>query len=100
MQCLTAYHWPGNVRELRNVLEFSSYLADDGIIDVGNLPENCARSKQQAPTGLAAKVRAFEREEISKLLYKYGSDTRGKQKAADILGISLATLYNKLQQTE
>jgi transcriptional regulator with PAS, ATPase and Fis domain len=101
MQCLMAYHWPGNVRELRNVLEFSSYLTDDGVIDVANLPENCVRSEQwRVPTGLAAKVRAFEKEEISKLLYKHGNDTRGKQKAADILGISLATLYNKLQQTD
>jgi transcriptional regulator with PAS, ATPase and Fis domain len=99
MKCMAAYRWPGNVRELRNVLEFSSYLTDDGVIDVANLPENCARP-EQTPTRLAAKVRAFEREEISKLLYKYGNDTRGKQKAADILGISLATLYNKLQQTD
>jgi transcriptional regulator with PAS, ATPase and Fis domain len=101
MKCMMAYHWPGNVRELRNVLEFSSYLTDDGVIDIASLPENCARpERQRTPKGLAAKVRAFEREEISKLLYKYGSDTRGKQKAADILGISLATLYNKLQPSE
>ncbi|MDR3158462.1 MAG: sigma 54-interacting transcriptional regulator [Zoogloeaceae bacterium] len=97
MKCLMAYHWPGNIRELRNVLEFSSYLTVDGIIDISHLPENCTSFAQSdLPQGLAAKVRAFEREEISKLLHKYGSDTRGKQKAANILGISLATLYNKL----
>jgi transcriptional regulator with PAS, ATPase and Fis domain len=99
MKCLRAYHWPGNVRELRNVLEFSGYLADDGIIDVVNLPQNCVHAEQneQSP-GLAARVRAFEKEEISKLLVRYGNDTRGKQKVANILRISLATLYNKLQQ--
>jgi transcriptional regulator with PAS, ATPase and Fis domain len=98
MKCLMAYHWPGNVRELRNVLEFSSYLANDGVIDMVDLPENCTRSRQDGSSlqGLAARVRTFEKEEILKLLYKYGNDTRGKQKTADILGISLATLYNKL----
>jgi transcriptional regulator with PAS, ATPase and Fis domain len=101
MKCFTTYQWPGNVRELHNVLEFSSYLANDGVIDVKDLPENCARSGQNdQPQGLAARVRAFEKEEISKLLYKYGNDTRGKQKVADILGISLATLYNKLADTK
>jgi transcriptional regulator with PAS, ATPase and Fis domain len=97
MLCLERYNWPGNVRELRNVLEFSGYLADDGIIDARNLPENFSKmEKIDTDPGLAAKVRAFEREEITKLLYKYGNDVKGKQKAADALNISLATLYNKL----
>jgi transcriptional regulator with PAS, ATPase and Fis domain len=101
MKCLMTHQWPGNVRELRNVLEFSGYLTNDGVIDIANLPENCVRSEQnEYPRGLASRVRAFEKEEISKLLYKYGSDTRGKQKTADILGISLATLYNKLTNTK
>ncbi|MDR0379606.1 MAG: sigma 54-interacting transcriptional regulator [Candidatus Accumulibacter sp.] len=101
MKYLVVYQWPGNVRELRNILEFSSYLADNGVIDVEDLPENCLRSElNDSSRGLAARVRAFEKEEISKLLFRYGSDTRGKQKAADILGISLATLYNKLAETK
>ncbi|MDR1177711.1 MAG: sigma 54-interacting transcriptional regulator [Spirochaetaceae bacterium] len=97
LRCLERHNWPGNVRELRNVLEFSGYLADNGVIDADNLPEIFLKPEQDdAEGGLAGKVRAFERGEILKLLYKYGNDVKGKQKAADALHISLATLYNKL----
>ncbi|MDR0388673.1 MAG: sigma 54-interacting transcriptional regulator, partial [Spirochaetaceae bacterium] len=101
LRCLERHNWPGNVRELRNVLEFSGYLADNGVIDVNNLPEVFLKTEQAGREGgLAAKVRVFERGEILKLLYKYGNDVKGKQKAADALHISLATLYNKLGEIE
>ena len=42
----------------------------------------------------------FERAEISKLLLKNGADLAGKKETARQLGISLATLYNKLADPE
>ncbi len=96
-RCLAAHDWPGNVRELRNVLEFSAYLSDNGTIVRASLPEHISRpAAQEQEIPLAQRVRNFEREEINKLLVKNGTDLAGKRKTASQLGISLATLYNKL----
>ena len=92
-----AHDWPGNVRELRNVLEFSAYLAESGAILPETLPGNLLDLKQdQEQRSLSERVRAFERGEIQKVLLHYGPTLEGKKKAAAELGISLATLYNKL----
>lgn len=97
LEILLAYSWPGNVRELRNVLEFSAYFADNGVIVRESLPESLVRPVlDQKSLPLAQRVKLFERSEINKLLLRYGSDLAGKKRAAQELGISLATLYNKL----
>ena len=99
LSCLMAHSWPGNVRELRNVLEFSAYLSDNGVILQDSLPESIVRpAVEQAQVPLAQRVRIFERSEIQKLLLRYGSHLEGKKRTAKELGISLATLYNKLSE--
>ena len=47
---------------------------------------------------LEERVRRFERQEIQNTLLLYGRDMEGKRKAAKELGISLATLYNKMKE--
>lgn len=97
LDSLMGHDWPGNVRELRNVLEASVYLSADGLITPDSLPEHILRRpgrEQRLP--LAQRVWDFERAEIQKLLQQYGNTLEGKKKAAAELGISLATLYNKL----
>lgn len=97
LECLMAYDWPGNVRELRNVLEFSAYLSDNGVIRRDSLPESIVRPVlERGQTRLSQRVHLFEQSEIHKLLLRYGSGLEGKKRAAAELGISLATLYNKL----
>lgn len=97
LEVLVGHSWPGNVRELRNVLEFSAYLSENGVILRESLPENLAPCADAQPDlTLAERVKAFERSEIHKLLLKNGSDLNGKKETARQLGISLATLYNKL----
>lgn len=97
LDCLMQHDWPGNVRELRNVLEASVYLSADGFITPDCLPEHILRrSEQEQQLSLSQRVRAFERTEIHKLLQRYGDTLEGKKKTAAELGISLATLYNKL----
>ena len=99
MQALCRHTWPGNVRELRNVLEFSSYLTQEGVIGLDNLPDDLSRlGEKPAAASLAQRVREFERREIDKALARHGATTEGKRKAAAELGISLASLYNKLNE--
>ena len=89
---LLAHNWPGNVRELRNVLEFCAYLTPSGLIT--ELSLRTAPAAQ--PLTLAQRTRAFEKQEILRLLACNGSHLEGKKKTAAQLGISLASLYNKL----
>lgn len=97
LTCLMEHNWPGNVRELRNVLEASVYLSADGFISPDSLPEHILRrSEGEQRLTLNQRVRAFEHAEIQKLLQRYGDTLEGKKRAAAELGISLATLYNKL----
>ena len=99
LEVLKRHDWPGNVRELRNVLEFSAYLSPNGIITPESLPDHYTHNSEKLSSlTLAEKVRRFEREEIHRLLEKNGSDLNGKKLTAQQLGISLATLYNKLSE--
>lgn len=95
LQMIYHYDWPGNVRELRNVLEFVSYLSDDGVIGARTLPDNI-QVRHAGTETLADRVKHFEQAEIKRLLRKNGSDLKGKRKTAADLGISLASIYNKL----
>ena len=94
---LAEHDWPGNVRELRNALEASVYLSENGRITPESMPAHLLHSPMaERGLPLAQRVRDFERAEINKLLLQYGSTLEGKKRAAKELGISLATLYNKL----
>lgn len=106
MGLLMEYPWPGNVRELENSMEFMvNMMEDDGVLDRGTLSESIVEySGQEAgqasgekPSRTVTRLRDLERQEIEKALELFGSDTQGKKKAAGELGISLATLYRKLE---
>ena len=96
VEALQNYNWPGNVRELRNVLEFSAYLSPTGAISRASLPGDMIRQREEAHLTLAQQTRAFEKRVIQKALERNGSSLEGKKKTAAQLGISLASLYNKL----
>ena len=93
---LQAHSWPGNVRELRNVLEFSAYLTPSGVINQEALPSDLVHQQEDAGLSLAQRTRAFEKRVILNLLEKNGTSLEGKKRTAAQLGISLASLYNKL----
>jgi DNA-binding NtrC family response regulator len=93
---LERYHWPGNVRELRNVIQRAVVLSGSGLIGVEHLPDNVLRAAAPAPAAPGASVapiREMERDMILRALEETGQD---KRRAAQLLGISLKTLYNKL----
>lgn len=97
VRLLQAHSWPGNVRELRNVLEFSAYLTPSGVITCEAFPADLRRpAEHDAALPLVQRVRAFEKRDIQRLLARNGASLEGKKKTAAQLGISLASLYNKL----
>lgn len=95
------YHWPGNIRELINVLQYAATVTDSLVIDDEHLPSfmKLAQHDHEDDTDLTLKARLEkkEREVIVKTLKRYGKSLQGKEKTAKMLGISLATLYNKIK---
>ncbi|HEV7283044.1 MAG TPA: sigma-54 dependent transcriptional regulator [Pirellulaceae bacterium] len=99
LDLLCAHSWPGNVRELANVVEHASILCDELPIQASELPSRF--DSRQAPkakrTVGAMTLREMEFLAIEEALARH--DGR-KPDAAEELGISLKTLYNKLNQSE
>ncbi|MBZ0169649.1 acetoacetate metabolism regulatory protein AtoC [Candidatus Methylomirabilis lanthanidiphila] len=94
---LTEHDWPGNVRELRNALERAVLVAHGNLITPADLPPDC-RSQRCASTSdfnipIGITVDAAEKVLILTTLER---TNQNKTKAAEILGISLKTLHNKL----
>jgi len=98
LEQLTAHVWPGNVRELANVVEHASILCDELPIDAEHLPRRFAdrRLNQELRTIGPMSLRELEMQAIHESLERHGGS---KPKAAEELGVSLKTLYNKLNQT-
>src|SRR5205809_5297507 len=100
MRMLEQYAWPGNVRELRNVIERATILAPGPFIEVKHLPpvltqEPPAQHSEQLAISPGTTVEEAERRLIVMTL----AHTRdNKTRAAEILGISLKTLHNKLNK--
>jgi DNA-binding NtrC family response regulator len=98
--CLEHYGWPGNVRELRNVIERATILAPGPFIEVKHLPpvftdEPPVADPKKVALGPGTTVEEAERQLIVMTL-EHTLDN--KTRAAEILGISLKTLHNKLNK--
>jgi DNA-binding NtrC family response regulator len=97
------YAWPGNVRELRNTLERAVIVRDGVFIETKHLPpgfgQSPVRTGSDDPSavhlGVGTTVEEAERLLILKTLE---STNNNKTRAAEILGISLKTLHNKLKE--
>ena len=100
MSQLERYHWPGNVRELRNVIERSQIVAKGPFIEVADLPGLASAPPPAASSGgggltAGTTVDEAERQLIEVTLQHTGGN---KTRAAEMLGISLKTLHNKLNR--
>ena len=98
-----AHNWPGNVRELRNALERAVILAGKGLIERKHLPTTFTSPVAEAPLvdgdSIQFRVGATVEEAERGLILRTLEYTRNnKTKAAEILGISLKTLHNKLKE--
>ena len=97
-----SYGWPGNVRELRNTLERAVIVCDTGLIETKHLPPGFGQSVRPAVhdpdavhLGVGTTVEEAEKQLILKTLQ---ATSNNKTRAAEILGISLKTLHNKLKE--
>jgi DNA-binding NtrC family response regulator len=101
MRLLEQYHWPGNIRELRNVIERATILASGDLIDSAHLPPTLtATPKKEAIISTVTLSPGMTVDEAETRLIRLTLEhTReNKTKAAEILGISLKTLHNKLNR--
>lgn len=97
-QLLQNYQWPGNVRELQNVIERAMVSVEGDMISHKhflNLLEPVDSKERECDEPIA--LDEMEKRMIRLALQRYGGSVEGKKQAAQVLNISLATLYNKLK---
>jgi DNA-binding NtrC family response regulator len=99
IELLQSHTWPGNVRELANVIEHATILCDEPPITADDLPQRfnargvASIKMSRSMAGLS--LREIEMRAIHDALERHHGN---KPEAAEELGVSLKTLYNKLNQ--
>jgi DNA-binding NtrC family response regulator len=100
MKHLMGLPWRGNVRELDNALERAIILGNGEWITVADLPRGEASTEtrlEHTGDNLKEAVHAYERSHIENVLSKMDGD---KKAAAELLGLSLSSLYRKLEELD
>jgi DNA-binding NtrC family response regulator len=99
LKALLAYGWPGNIRELRNMLERAILLARGGPLQVDNFP-----GLDSSPTGRVHELETdvwdldeMEHRHVLRALEHFNGDKRSASRA---LGISLSSLYRRLEKSQ
>ncbi len=99
LELMRNYRWPGNVRELKNMVERAVILCREDTIEIRHLPRHMFFSEKKGDDGnkieLGRPLHEIEREVIFRTLEMTKNN---KTKAAQILGISLKTMHNKLNK--
>ena len=100
MKMLELYEWPGNVRELRNVIERATILAKGEYIEPQHLPRfgPPMRSLDSSAGVTIAPGMTVDEAERKLILATLEASGGNKTRAAEMLGISLKTLHNKLNR--
>lgn len=96
---LKSHSWPGNVRELANVVEHAAILCDSFPITPEHLPRHFGRRqlRKAIREGEPMSLRELELMAIERAIARHDGN---KPAAADELGVSLKTLYNKLNSAD
>jgi DNA-binding NtrC family response regulator len=105
LERMLAYDWPGNARELRNTIERAVVLCPDGaLLDAAHLPAGFGKAQAAAAQTLDAGIVAVrvgttvDVAERMLILRTLEATSQNKTRAAEILGVSLKTLHNKLKE--
>lgn len=95
---LKAHRYRGNIRELRNILSRATILANTNVIDQElvrqSLGEGAANGDSPAQAGRERSLKQLERDYLRQLMRSHEND---REKVAGIAGISVRSLYRKLQ---
>jgi DNA-binding NtrC family response regulator len=104
IEALQGYDWPGNVRELENAIERATALCDDDLIRVKDLPPQLLQGTADGPKSgggaipIGKKLDDFIRGQERRFIEETIKHSNGnREKAAKVLGISMATLYRKIE---
>lgn len=94
---MAIYPWPGNIRELESVIGNACMMADGKFLDVGDLPERIqAQASDKSPTDEAfCSLEEMQSRHVMRVLERVGGN---KARAAKILGIGRATIYQLLSR--
>jgi len=94
---LANYSWPGNIRELENVIGNACMMVDGPVIDVGDLPEEIRGPSRDLPSqdDMLISLEELQKRHTMRVLERVGGN---KSHAAEILGISRATIYQLIGQ--
>ncbi len=98
LEVLKGFRWPGNVRQLRNVIERALIVTSGPLIGVADLPAELKRGgsgNEVLEIKLGTSLDEVERDLIKRTVEFAGGN---KSRAAEILGVSLKTLYNRLER--
>jgi transcriptional regulator with PAS, ATPase and Fis domain len=96
---MASYSWPGNIRELENVIGNACMMVQGPVIDIADLPEPVRSYSAGVPrqNEQLAPLHEMQRRHVLRVLEHVGGN---KAQAAEILGISRATVYQLLSQTK
>ncbi len=102
LNALKAYAWPGNIRELQNTVERMKILCVGSRIELTDVPASIRNANQPRPDGtltgappVEMSLEELERVHILRCLSHFDGN---KTRAAQSLGITIKTLYNKLHR--
>ena len=96
MSILKSYDWPGNVRELDSVYSLFAILSQSNDeINMSLLPSFLQETVQAS---VSYNLKQNEKETIVKVLNMFPDSVKGKKQAAKTLGISIASLYRKVEK--
>ncbi|MCH8871491.1 sigma-54-dependent Fis family transcriptional regulator [candidate division KSB1 bacterium] len=98
LEVLRKYHWPGNIRELKNLVERTVILCEGDTVELKHFPKHilaAPQKKRGESIELGRELQEIEKDVIFKTLKMTHNN---KTKAAQILGISLKTMHNKLNK--
>jgi DNA-binding NtrC family response regulator len=96
---MATYPWPGNIRELENVIGNACMMAEGNLIDVDDLPGNLRSPvAQESPSAESLlSLQEVQKRHVLRVLEAVGGH---KARAAEILGIGRATIYQMLSKVK